>query len=134
MVEETSNGWQGPTPFYLVLSFPDENVGIDLDERAWATTYAEYMRRPGQWILVHKDSGRQMLALIVYEGDQPYYTARHVGIAGGGGGNEITAYGLGKKHPDGSVERMWLMPNGMVCLGDDVDDIGVLMVKQLGPR
>lgn len=131
---EAYGGWLGSNPFYLLLAFPDENVGIDLDEPAWAAKYAEHMRRPGQWLLIHKQTGTQVLGLLVTEGDQPYYTARHIGIAGGGGGNEITAYGLGKKHPDGSVERMWLMPNGMVCLGDDVDDIGVLMVKQLGPR
>lgn len=127
-------GWKGPTPFYLIISTIDENVGIDLDETGWMTTYAPFLRMPGQWVLVHKPTGHQALIVRVEEGDQPYYTARHVGVTGSGGGNEITAYGIGKKCVDGHVERLWVLPNGTVCGGEDVDQLGILMVKRLGPR
>lgn len=133
MVSEGTS-WHGNHPFYLLLSFLDENVVIDLDEGQWATTHAEHLRRPGNWLLVHKASGIEALGIVVAEGDQPYYTARHIGVMGSAGSNEIVCYGIGKKRPDGFVERLWLMPSGMVCTGDDVEDIGVRLVHRLGPR
>ena len=92
------------------------------------------MREPGVWALVSKAMGRALLVVRVYPGDQPYYTARHVGIAGSGGTNEVTAYGIGKKQADGQMVRVWILPNGVVCGGDDVDDLGIALVKQMGPR
>lgn len=128
------SGWMGDNPFYLVLSFPDENVGIDLDEPQWHAKYEDCMRRPGLWTLVHKDTGAKVLAVRVNPGDQPYYTARHIGVVGSGGGNEITSYGIGKKCADGSTVRLWLLPDGTVCGGDDVDVLGRDIVIDLGPR
>ena len=127
-------GWQGSNPFYLMIALPDGNVGIDLDEQGWMTTYADKFRLPGRWVLVHKGTGSQVLVVNVDEGDQPYYTARHVGVAGGGGTNEITVYGIGKKCVDSSVVNLWIMPDGSVCGGDDVDILGVAMVKRIGPK
>lgn len=127
-------GWQGPTPFYLLISTTDENIGIDLDERGWIATYADKMRLPGQWILVHKGDNFQVLVVKVFEGDQPYYTARHIGVTGSAGSNEVIAYGIGKKQADGCTVNLWVMPNGTVCGGDDVESVGIMMVKQLGPR
>ena len=126
--------WQGPTPFFLVISNEDGDTIIDLDKPKWAKTYAKLMRRPGTWALMHKEGQRHPLLVIVHPGEQPYYVARHVGITGTAGGNEITAYGIGKKLVDGSTVRLWMMPNGVVCGGEDVDTIGVRMVKALGPR
>jgi hypothetical protein len=126
--------WQGPNPWYLMIQVDNERTIIDLDQTGWATTYAELMRVPAMWVLVHKNQQAAPLMLVVHEGEQPYYTARHVGVTGSGGGNEVTAYGIGKKLPDGSVQRMWVMPNGIVCSGDDVDVIGIRMVHALGPR
>lgn len=128
------SGWIGDIPFYLVLQFPDENVGIDLDEFQWYAKNEQYMRLPGTWILAHKRSGRPVLRVIVNDGDQPYYTARHIGILGSGGGNEITCYGIGKKRADGVTERLWVMPDGSICGGEDVEDLGVAMLYELGPR
>lgn len=127
-------GWQGPNPFYLMIVLTDENVGIDLDQPDWMATYAQYMRLAGQWVLVNKASGQQTLIVKVDEGDQPYYTARHVGIAGSGGSNEVIAYGIGKKRSDGCVERLWALPGGSVCGGDDVNSLGIIMIKRMGPR
>jgi hypothetical protein len=126
--------WQGPTPFYLVIQIGDARTIIDLDESGWATTYAGLLREPGLWVLMHKEHQFQPLMVVVHPGDQPYYTARHVGITGSGGSNEVVAYGIGKKRPDGSVNRMWTMPNGIICSGDDVDDIGIRLVKAIGPK
>jgi hypothetical protein len=129
--DQPHGGWRGTNPFYLIIVLPDQNVGIDLDEAGWATAYAAYMRAaPAQWVLVDKAEHRQRLAVIVKPGDQPYYTARHVGIAVGlGGGSQLTAYGIGAKRVDGCVERLWYLPDGCVCTGDDVDDIGIVMLK-----
>lgn len=110
-------------------------ISIDLDESGWATTYAAWMRRADcVWFLRRKADHAATVAVWVHPGDQPYYTARHVGITGSGGGNEITAYGIGKKRPDGSVHRLWVLPNGLVCTAEDVDDLGLKLVRALGPK
>lgn len=126
--------WLGPTPWYLVIQADHRTTVIDLDEYQWATKNADLMREPGNWILMNKAGQFPPLMVVVHPGDQPYYTARHVGVTGSGGGNEVTAYGIGKKLPDGTVNRVWIMPNGIICGGDDVDDIGIKMVHALGPR
>lgn len=91
------------------------------------------MRVEAIWELADK-TGRVWLRTVCHEGEQGYYTARHVGVTGSGGSNEVTCYGIGKKLVDGSVVRLWLMPDGTVSGGDDVDSIGVAMVKAGGPR
>lgn len=122
-------------PFDLMLVDDQQKVQfIDVEEHQWATTYADWMRRPGYWLLRHKETSRIMLAVRVNPGDQPYYTARHVGVTGSGGSNEVTCYGIGKKCADDTMVRLWIMPDGAVVGGDDVDDLGVLMVKAMGPR
>ena len=126
-------GWKGANPYYIIISTTDENIGIDLDESGWMATYAYAMRLPGQWILMHKASGHQALIVKVNEGDRPYYAARHIGVTGGGGSNEIIAYGIGKKTAAGVTENLWILPNGTVCGGEDVDSLGIIMVKGIGP-
>jgi len=109
-------------------------VFIDVELHQWHSVYASWMRRPGWWLLRRKEDSSIALTVRVNEGDQPYYTARHIGIAGSGGSNEIIAYGIGKKCHDGSMVRLWVMPDGAVVGGDDVDQLGVLMVRAKGPR
>jgi hypothetical protein len=92
------------------------------------------MRAKAVWFLMEKTRHTPVLAVWVNEGDQPYYTARHVGITGSAGGNEIIAYGIGKKTVSGEMVRLWVLPNGSICGGDDVDDFGVRFVKALGPK
>jgi hypothetical protein len=121
-------------PYYLGIASGDEGVTIDLDEPMWVTVYAEWMRRPATWALMRKADDAPILTVIVSPGDQPYYTARHVGVAGSGGSNEIIAYGIGAKRSAGHTDRMWVMPNGVVCSGEDVYELGVRFVKALGPR
>lgn len=125
--------WQGSNPFYLIIETMDNRVGIDLDEPGWGTTYADVIHAPGHWQLIHKETGRGLLYVIAGLGERGYYKARHIGITGGGGGNEIIAYGLGVNR--GGVERtLWLLPNGVVCADDDVEVLGTYLLYQLGPR
>lgn len=128
------HSWADDNPYYLVISGDRRGTMIDLGEAGWATKYCRWLRLPGAWVLRRKSDDANVLMVWVHKGDQPYYTAHHVGITSSAGGNEIIAYGIGKKRPDGSVNRMWILPNGCICSGDDVDDIGVRMVKALGPK
>lgn len=127
--------WAGENPFYLVIGMASgDQITIDLDEPGWLTTYGSYMRVPSTWFLVAKGNPVPSLVMPVHDGEQPYYTSRTVGVAGGSGYNDIRTYGIGKKLLDGVTQRMWVLPGGSVCGGEDVDELGVLMVKQLGPR
>ena len=123
--------WHGESPFFLILELdekpPTGNVGIDLDEGGWTTKYADHMRAPGTWWLVHKPTQRAMMGLVVEAGDQPYFVKRHIGNLMAA--REVVAYGLGKKRANGEMVRIWLLPNGMICGGDDVEIIASRMVN-----
>jgi hypothetical protein len=129
----------GDHPYFLAIE-PRESPGkpllIDLESPGWVTTHAEYMRAPGTWYLMPKDGNSRLprLSVLVSEGEQPYYAAKHVGVAGSGGSNEVVVYGIGKKRLDGVVDRLWVLPNGIVCGGDDVEAFGIAAVKRLGPK
>lgn len=121
-------GWSGETPFYLILELDDSaigNIGVDLDT-PWLTTYAEHLRSRGVWWLVHKKTQQPVLSVVVEEGDQPYFTKYHVGNLMAA--QEILMYGLGKKKADGTMVRLWAMPNGCICGGDDMDFIASRML------
>jgi hypothetical protein len=121
--------WLGEHPFYLVIQTAARgNTVVDIDERGWATTYADLMRAPGAWLLHEKVSGRAVAAILVRPGEQPYFTVKHTGIAFGGSG-ELAAYGIGKKRTDGHIDRIWVFANGMVCAGDDVEDISLGLIR-----
>jgi len=126
--------WHGDLPVYLMIFVENERITVDLDERGWSEKYAAYMRAPGYWFLFAKDRERPIFEMTVKEGEQPYYTRRTVGIAGSGGSNDVSFYGIGKKRLDGHVDRLWLAPDGAICAGDDVDQFGVEYVKRLGPK
>lgn len=128
--------WSDENPYCLMIRPSDntEMLLIDLGEQGWSTTYADWMRTPGRWFLLRKGQPQPVLALSVVEGEQPYYTARHIGVAGSGGGNEITAYGLGKKRKDGHVDRLWVLPNGTICGGDDAEPLAMDILYSIGPR
>lgn len=126
-------GWLGDCPFFLIIEpehpTPEGNIGIDLDLQEWAKQYADFMRIPGVWWLYFKETMTPVMVLVVHEGEQPYFTKHHVGNVTTFA--EITTYGLGKKLQDGSVQRTWLLPNGCVCGGDDVDEIGARIVNRM---
>ena len=124
--------WEDENPYYLVIH-PDFGapVIIDLGKQGWIAANAGLMRAPGMWYLLRKIDNVAMFGLIVLPGEQPYYTARHVGTGLGStqGPTEIIAYGIGKKRLDGHVERMWILPNGLIVPGDDVDPLGVQLAR-----
>lgn len=97
------------------------NIGIDLDESGWHSEHADHMRVPGVWHLFEKIHGTPVAMLVVYSGEQPYYVQHHVGNLSVA--TELSAYGIGKKCLDGSMVRIWLLPNGTVRGGGDVDDL-----------
>lgn len=131
-VEAVPRVWADDNPYYLIIVLDDGRAAqIDLGERGWIAKYSElgFTRDPGRWHLARKD-GTIAGAMQVFPGEQPYYVARHVGIAGSGGSAERTAYGIGKKRLDGHVDRLWFMANGCVTLGDDLESITVDLIKK----
>lgn len=128
------DGWLGPNPYYLMIVLDSgRNAEIDLDQSKWLDFFANYLREPGQWYLVRK-LGRLIVAtMLVHPGEQPYYVAKHVGFTSvndGGPKGETINYGIGKKRLDGHVDRIWIMANGCVTLGDDVEPISLTLLKQ----
>lgn len=130
-------GWAGETPYFLVINTgtpPVSNI-VDLDEAGWMWERDGLMRAAGEWLLVAKRDnasldGVPILAIRVLEGEQPYYSKRHIGTIMGAEG-EILCYGIGKKRNDGHVDRLWILPNGVICGGDDVDIIAVNILKRM---
>jgi len=128
LVDTRDDEWQGDNPFYLTIQTTDGNTIVDLDKPGWVKENEHLMRETGAWMLNHKYARMTVAIILVHEGEQPYYTARHVGIAFGGTG-EIVAYGIGKKRLDGHVDRIWVLPNGVICAGDDVEPIALAFIK-----
>jgi len=136
--------FHGDNPYILIVIASDPTM-IDLDEPGWASRYSDLMRAPGRWILGRKANSSPVLTLTVSPGEQPYYTSRVVGTVNFPPPDainltqdqalvikqrsEIRAYGIGKKRLDGHVDRLWILPNGVVCAGDDVDVIGAELVR-----
>lgn len=124
--------WQGDRPYFLLIrqyidDMPSSTV-VDLDESTWMETYAHLMRVPGVWMLCDKERSQQtgvpvpIFIIQVEEGEQPYFVLKHVklGLLGGGDQAETLCWGIGKKRRDGFVDRLWLLPNGSVTVGEDV--------------
>lgn len=124
--------WLGTHPFYLLIQVAGRgNTVIDIDETQWMVKHADLMREQGAWLLNLKENYQTVAIVLVGPGEQPYFTIKHTGIAFGGSG-EIAAYGIGKKRVDGHVDRIWVLPNGVVCTGDDVEDISLALIKAGG--
>ena len=132
--------WADENPYFLLIvrdaSNPQtgmrEHAEIDLGQSGWSETYADWMRGDSLWYLCHKE-GQVKLAMIVADGEQPYYTKRHIGqIAMSGAGREIACYGIGKKRLDGHIDRMWVLPDGYaVCAGNDVEPLAMEVVRTM---
>jgi len=123
--------WQGDNPFWLMFQPKDQpgRVGIDLDEAGWIEANKEHMRSEGVWYLMAKRNNRPLFSVQTNEGDQFYYAKRHVGIIASST-VETVAYGIGKKQADGKTVNLWLLPNGVICGGDDVDSLSIAMLKE----
>lgn len=107
----------------VIVPGGQQPIVIDLDEKGWLTTYAHLMRdTEATWHLFRKDGG-PVFSMVVWKNDRPYYAARHIGIASGSEQREVIAYGIGKQLPDGHANRLWILPNGQICGGDDVEPL-----------
>jgi hypothetical protein len=134
-LREEHGGWLDGNPYYLMIRAEPTHqiVQIDLGERGWMKKNARLMRAAGSWYLVRKSDNVIVAMMRVADGEQPYYTAKHVGYASvndGGPKGETINYGIGKKRLDGHVDRVWVMANGCVTLGDDVESISLELLKQ----
>lgn len=128
-VEVETKGWEGEFPFFLVIEPRDQgngNIGIDLDEPGWVEKNKAAMRAPGTWWLYLKQTGRAVFCVVVEDGDRAYFRRRHIGNLMAG--SEIIAVGMGKKTASGETVDLWLLPNGVVCGGDDVETIASRML------
>ena len=120
--------WDGESPFFLVFERgPADNVGIDIDTPGWIEANKDLFRAPGVWLMMIKASRRPVFAVVLDEGDQFFFVKRHTGNLMAG--REVISYGMGKKTADGLPVNLWLLPNGTVCGGDDVD---LLASRMLG--
>lgn len=131
--------WSGDTPFYLLIIHKAKPNIIDLDEKDWLKKprYKRLMRVEATWHLVHKNTNGIVFTMVVREGEQPYYTARHFRrttlallVDEPKPQPKADAYGIGKKRLDGHVDRMWVFTDGQVCMGDDVDILGNVKLSQ----
>ena len=141
------DGFRGDHPFYLLIRHPQLSDGkivqtvIDLDEAEWEQKNAEIIGLPGRWYLVRKADRAMPIAMVINDGEKPYYKARHVGAAAampalaGAKDNgmvsaEVIGYGVGKEKADGSHDVMWhFWPSNVTCMGDDVNPIGAEVLK-----
>lgn len=128
-----NNGWLDANPFYLLIVHGDGRIiEQDLAERGWIKKLEEanLLWKPGDWYLVRKAGGIIALTMVVHDGERPYYVARHVGWTSPTGSDETVVYGIGKARLDGHTDRLWVMANGAVTLGDDVGEIALRILKQ----
>jgi len=120
--------WHGENPYYLLIvgtEYEGQHARVDLDEYQWATIWKDYLRIPGQWHLVRKRDDGVVLSVMIHNGDQGYYTSRVFGSTTTGD-HLLRAYGIGKKQEEEPVLRLWVLENGLVCGGEDVDEFGIL--------
>lgn len=128
-------------PYVLLIDVPEKETGlvirhvIDLDEPGWMSEKPELMTAEGEWVLLKKTGGGAfdyvpVVAMCILSGEEPYYAKRHIGVMYGGKG-EMVVHGIGKKGRDGTMHRMWIMPNGIVVPADDCDVIVSRILKQM---
>ena len=130
--------WKGDHPFHLMVrhkQYDGKMVAtiIDLDEGGWVDKHAALTKLPGRWYLVNKATRIMPIAMSIEEGDVAAYKARHVGVGSMTPDkiiqNEVVAYGLIRKHPDGIEESIWHFVQGLTVMGDDVNAIGMELLK-----
>lgn len=134
IIPEGPRVWADDNPFFLLILLAAGHARIDLGEVGWATKYADYMRVRSTWFLCAKADESVRLMVVINEGDQPYYVKRHHGQikTDGSAGREAACWGIGKKAADGTMTRLWVMPDGLsVCGGDDDAVLTMLVVQQM---
>lgn len=125
--------WAGDNPYVLIIEVWEEDgtnitrYFVDLDEPGWMSEKPELMRVKADWLLARKHEQHPLrplpiMAMCVMDGEQPYYTKRHIGVIYGASG-QVVVHGIGKKNTNGHVDRLWVLPNGIVMPADDCDVI-----------
>jgi hypothetical protein len=118
------DAWLGDHPYcLLVVPGGDRPVTVDLDQHHWDEVHRQALdRTPATWHLVRKD-GIPVFSMVVLPGEEPGYAARHIL-----GDREVVAHGLRKKCHDGCVQSLWILPNGQVCAGSDVEQLAAALL------
>lgn len=134
--------WKGPNPYYLMIRYRNPSDGnqsaavVDLDEGGWMTRYADIIGVSGRWYLVHKETKAIPLALVVEDGDEPIYRAKHIAIGNmpsdlpPGIQREVICYGLGKI-TDGEKRMIWHFPQGLHVMDDDANPLGMEVLNMI---
>jgi hypothetical protein len=138
--------WADDNPYFLVCVAAErhpergyDTATIDLGEQGWHVKHSEWMRRPSEWYLCEKAAPqRAVLALIVNDGDQPYYVKKHVGQMelDTGRSRSLVVHGIGKKVPATPdayerTDRIWILPHGVICGGEDVERLAIAVVSTM---
>ncbi len=150
--------WVDDNPYFLLLVAMEkkedgtqESLILDVGLTGWMVTYADWLRRPAEWYLCEKvDPQRAIAAQLVYDGDKPYYLKRHIGQMqlGTGRHRSIEVHGIGKRVPavyrtgkrknsspvlvtPERTDRIWIMPHGVVCGGEDVEKLALTIVSTM---
>ena len=142
--------WAGDTPYFLLISSLEPNEGgaygflvLDVDRPGWQTEHEDWLRRSAEWHLCDKETERVLLSQLVYRGEYPYYVKRHVGQIklNGEQMREVSVYGIGKRVPAARegrkvvrqerTDRLWILPGGVVCGGDDVEPLAMQIVQMM---
>jgi hypothetical protein len=133
---------------------------LDVDKTGWQTEYKDWLERSAEWYLCEKGTERVIMAQIVYRGEHPYYLKRHVGQMklGTSESRSVIVHGVGKRVPavyetietkdvdargeervkrrkklvrPERTERLWLLPNNVVCGGEDVEKMAMAIVSAM---
>jgi hypothetical protein len=149
--------WRSDDPYFLLLvalerkeDGTQDHLILDVGETGWATTYADWLRRPAEWYLCEKDPPqRAVVGQMVYAGEQPYYVKRNIGQMelGTGRYRQVEVFGIGKKVPAAygpgrtkrskvlvspeRTDRVWVLPHGLVCGGEDVEKMALAVVSTM---
>lgn len=143
--------WADDNPYFLLLVALEkdengnhENLILDVGLPGWQKTYADWLDRPAEWYLCEKTGEKKVVIVqFVYAGEKPYYVKKHIGQLKFGTGRyrHIAVYGIGKKIParfsngqkiaDERYERVWVLPHGVTCAGEDVEKIALSVVSTM---
>lgn len=125
--------WLSDEPFYLhVVSVDGREQIIDVAEHRWHKTYSEWMRGHLRWYLMRKLDGFPVMVIYVKGGDQPFYYRHTVQrVKGINAGMKLTSYCIGAKRTDGTEDRIYVLPNGIMCTATDVDPLSDAIIDSL---
>lgn len=131
--------WKGDSPYILVVvrhmkrrKAPEVRI-IDLDEPGWMVKNRALLAyAPATWHLARKSEPPRIdvrISMSVLPLEKPRFLIRHVGRANAHSNREVKAYGLVKLRRDGHSDKLWVLPNGQVCGGDDVDQFAMSILR-----